>query len=79
MTEETKKQIREQYNILADKQAEAVITGYETLEKNMPKDMTDQQKEALFKDALETTYKLSLQSTEQFGNELKQQISNIKL
>ena len=76
MTEELKKQLRDGVDAIADSLYNVILQSYEMVEKDMPADVTESQKQAIFTSIFNSCFESQKQMLDSTMRDVKSKITD---
>lgn len=79
MTDEEKEQLRQQFHVVADKQADILIKTISSIDNQFPKGITKEQRDECLQQIIQTSTSSLYESTKAMGEEMVKQAKDFKM
>ena len=79
MTDEEKQALRQQFHDVADKQADILIKTISSIDKQLPKEITKEQREEYLQQIIQASTNSLHESTKAMGEEMLKQAKDLKM
>ncbi len=79
MTDEEKQALRQQFHDVADKQADILIKTISSIDKQLPKEVTKEQREEYLQQIIQASTNSLYESTKAMGEEMLKQAKDLKM
>ena len=79
MTDEEKQALRQQFHDVADKQADILIKTISSIDKQLPKEVTKEQREEYLQQIVQASTNSLYESTKAMGEEMLKQAKDLKM
>jgi len=79
MTDEEKQALRQQFHDVADKQADILIKTISSIDKQLPKEVTKEQREEYLQQIIQASTNSLHESTKAMGKEMLKQAKDLKM
>lgn len=79
MTDEEKQELRQQFHDVADKQADILIKTISSIDRQLPKEVTKEQREEYLQQIIQASVNSLHESTKAMGEEMLKQAKDLKM
>ena len=79
MTDEEKQELRKQFHDVADKQADILIKTISSIDRQLPKEVTKEQREEYLQQIIQASTNSLHESTKAMGEEMLRQAKDLKM